>query len=615
MSLAIQPTAMPPPALRVSPYSLFGDDHWQMARDVVGHEDTTFGIDWAFGLTDGSRFSDPCWHELSQATKLFLWSLHSDPMPGRAAVVLRTLVVHGHRLRSMLRWMIADGIKRWADLDRDAIERLFAHLNARRGRPLAASTARGYQGTLHIFYLQRARLPDAPLVDPPPYDRLGEWRPGERLPHTPDAIAVPLLASALHLIGEPADAILALRDDMQERYDRAIREGVTHKGAMLRIRVALRKLPAISLRAGTEATGAMALKIFRESLSRLYDACFVVIAYLIGARVSEILTLETGCIEWLETEDGERQAYLVGAIRKDAPGPEGLVHRWVAPDPVVRAVAVLERLSAPWREIDGRPLLWLTQSTPSCPLPSPGLTIMPLTIDTVNERLNKRYVPAIGLPHYQGKPWRLTTHQGRKTFARFIGRRDRTGLAALAKHLGHVTRAMTDRGYVGTDFELAELVDAQAASETRAALEELLVAPRLGGKAGRAIAARSPFRGRTHKASDLDAYITNLLAETDMRLGVCDWGYCLYRRETSACLGSDKEPNPTLRTQSVCATCANFVVSERHRPVWEDRLGRNLALLDRFDLDPESRALAQERIRESHAVLEGLESNDDGITG
>ncbi|WP_204327512.1 hypothetical protein, partial [Stenotrophomonas maltophilia] len=60
-----------------------------------------------------------------------------------------------------------------------------------------------------------------------------------------------------------------------------------------------------------------------------------------------------------------------------------------------------------------------------------------------------------------GTPWRLTTHQGRKTFARFVGKRDRTGLHALQHHFGHVTRIMTDSAYVGTDFDLGELVDAQ----------------------------------------------------------------------------------------------------------------------------------------------------------
>ena len=58
------------------------------------------------------------------------------------------------------------------------------------------------------------------------------------------------------------------------------------------------------------------------------------------------------------------------------------------------------------------------------------------------------------LPQHEGKPWHLNTHQGRKTFARFVAKRDRTGLHALQKHFGHVSLAMTDRGYVGTDFAL-----------------------------------------------------------------------------------------------------------------------------------------------------------------
>jgi hypothetical protein len=100
---------------------------------------------------------------------------------------------------------------------------------------------------------------------------------------------------------------------------------------------------------------------------------------------------------------------------------------------------------------------------------------------------------------------------------------------------------------VGTDFELVELIDAQAIEETCAALEELLTATRLAGKAGRLIASRSPFRGRI-RAGDLRQYTEFIL--TDMRLGACDWGYCVSRRESSASLGDDRGPNPALRTES-----------------------------------------------------------------
>lgn len=245
---------------------------------------------------------------------------------------------------------------------------------------------------------------------------------------------------------------------------------------------------------------------------------------------------------------------------------------------------------------------------------SPLPTMMPvarLRSPMVNIRLNERLAPFLALPEHQGGTWHLTTYQGRKTFSRFIGRRDRTGLTALQRHLGHVHRAMTDRAYVGTDFELAQLIDDQAAEETRKALEDLLLAPNVAGKAGVMLSERSPFRGRT-LSSDVDGYITEILAGTDMRLGVCDWGYCLYRRETSACLGGEREPNPVLRTQSTCSTCANFAVTDRHRPVWEARLERNTALIQRDDLDRESRALAEARIQESRRILDQLDEGNAG---
>jgi hypothetical protein len=91
-------------------------------------------------------------------------------------------------------------------------------------------------------------------------------------------------------------------------------------------------------------------KRVRFLVERIYDACFVILAYLVGARVSEILGLEVGCVEQHPSADGrEAFAYLCGRIYKTAPGPDGDPHRWVAPAPVVRAIRILERLSEPLR--------------------------------------------------------------------------------------------------------------------------------------------------------------------------------------------------------------------------------------------------------------------------
>ena len=89
-----------------------------------------------------------------------------------------------------------------------------------------------------------------------------------------------------------------------------------------------------------------------------------------------------------------------------------------------------------------------------------------------------------------------------------------------------------------------------------------------------------------------------------MRLGLL-----VYREETSACHGNDKGPNPVLRTESVCATCANFAVTGKHRPVWEGPRARNAELLTRPALDPKSCELAQARITECDRILVQLDQD------
>jgi hypothetical protein len=250
--------------------------------------------------------------------------------------------------------------------------------------------------------------------------------------------------------------------------------------------------------------------------------------------------------------------------------------------------------------------LWLTITSSGLLGPRARITVP--TSGTIITRLNNGFAPFINLPLHHGKRWHLNTHQGRKTFARFVGKRDRSGLHALQGHLDHMSRVMTDRGYVGTDLALDELTDRHAQEETRAALEELLTATALGGKGGRIFAGRSQFRGRT-RDGDLHSYVNVLMAETDLLFGVWHWGYCVYRPETSACLGNEKGPNPVLRTESVCASCANFAVTTKHRPVWKARRARNVALLEQPALDPPSSALAAARISECDRILAQLDQD------
>ena len=602
---------------KVSDVSLWSDPRWQFEGLRPGLRLSQLRFDWDFPLPDGSRFTEPGRHRWLEDARTFLWSLRADPPRGRRSLRVQTLVSAAHKLRILICWMAGEGLRGFGGLDRENAQRFLAFVANRmtvKGNTLAASTRHAYANLLAALWLQRHKLADPPPDHPFDSERASTFsgfngRAVERLPFTPDAIAIPLISKAVRLIGTPADDVIALRDQAAPLYLQRREAGFSTSST---------RQPVLKLIAAFEFSRLdgedapwhppiIGTKQLRFLIDRVYEACFVVISYLVGARVSEILALEAGCIAQHHCADGtELLSYLRGRIFKTA-ADAGQPHLWAAPQAVLRAVDVLERLSAPLRQQAGRSELFLSMQGHGI------IDTRPLDVvtgSTLVSRLNSYFAPFVALPdHADGSTWHLTTHQGRKTFARFVGKRDRTGLHALQHHFGHVTRIMTDSAYVGTDFDLGELVDAQTLEETRAALEELLTAAQLGGKAGRMLSARSRFRGRT-RDGDLARYVDFLIEESGMRLGVCDWGYRVYRTESVACMGDERGPNPVWRTESVCMSCANFAVTERHRPVWQARLDRNLALLADQRLDEASRSLASTRIAECECILFDLSSSE-----
>jgi hypothetical protein len=223
--------------------------------------------------------------------------------------------------------------------------------------------------------------------------------------------------------------------------------------------------------------------------------------------------------------------------------------------------------------------------------------------------LLRRYSRWLNLPFVDGKRWRLTAREGRKTFARFAALRDRTCLHALAQHLGHRERAMTDSGYAGTDYALEREIRAEVLEQSVAAWEHMLSTPELGGRAGREILARRPQFHGVRMKSELKSY-ARALVEGGLTLGVCDYGYCVYRQPYSACRGTHSGPNPVYREPSTCARCLNFAVSTPHRPYWTEQLRRCEALLSEPALPTQTLKIVRERLEEARSVLRSIDPQD-----
>ena len=495
--------------------------------------------------------------------------------------------------------MAAEGIPRFAEIDRWALGRFTTWLRSRPGRRaggLKPNTIVSYMVALKDLYRQRAKLDDAPLVDPLPldtsYEAGGVTRENKgAIPFIPDAIAIDLLSKALSWVEVHGDTIIAA--ETLRRQTRAASCAAGRRLAASRdVRHALRRAAFVDPM-GRPLDGAY---VVRAAAVHLVEACFIVIAGFVGMRVSEILSMKVGAIERRSiAATGVEQAYVVARLFKTVDDPAGRLERWIAPSPVMRAVKLLERLSEPLRKASGRDELFLVKNTQYG-------EIVPVTQMHIGCRINA-FADYVGVPFHDGRRWQLSTHQFRKTFARFIARRDRSQLLGLAEHFKHASVAMTAKGYVGSDFDLHQLVDHESRAETAAALDRLLTSDRLAGRMGEKIAAgNARFRGRAGEQVRRD-YIEFVLKETDLRIHACEYGWCVFQPETARC-GGEVAPDEAGRSPAVCLTCANMVVEERHAPYWRDRRSRNLALMP--DAAPLTRAVLAEAIEQCDEVLKRL---------
>jgi integrase len=426
-------------------------------------------------------------------------------------------------------------------------------------------------------------------------------------PYTPDAVAVPLIQGAIEFLNTAALPILAARERYVQSYQLQARKSYGRVWRRITALAVLREISIDTPRGPHRINTCNSLSVF---IDMLYGACFVIISYLVGLRVSELLHLQVGCVQAFREPgaDGSTNiATIVGAIYKYE-SYHGRRHQWVAPSPALHAIAVLEALSAPHRARSGRDDLWLRARVHGFGigewLPDSAMRLRISDTRSANERVN-RFARWLGLPRYRGRHWRYSSHQGRRTFARFVALRDRTALYALSQHLGHRDVRQTDQAYVGTDYQLNSEIEAAVLDQSVSAWEQMLSAPALGGRMGAEVLARRPrFRGGRAK-QEIRAY-ARMLAETGLTLGVCEWGYCVYREEFSACQGTLTAPNPVRREPSTCIRCKNFSVTDEHQPYWTDQVDRYERLLNDPSLPAQTLKIARARLEEARSLLRSM---------
>jgi integrase len=477
---------------------------------------------------------------------------------------------------------------------------------------LAANTLAGYFIVLLDLHRFREQLSDGlrehPFHGMELQELLGSLANTGEIPHIPTDVAVPFVLVAVRWVREHGPEIATALEQAEAAYGKAAAQG---KGAAACEVAAVRALqgfrfehaPVLGGQPSPEfLTGLLQL---RRLVRLAVTGSFIVLAALIGMRLSELLGLEEDCLEPVPLEDGSGDSllYVRGILMKTAGTPHGERVHWVAgidgPDNHVRAaVELLRRLTVGLRTRSAAKQLFLgiALRQGKRPLERPGG-------HTMNWRVNT-FASTVGV----ARPWRFSCHQFRKTFARFVAVGEKTGLLALKQHFKHVSIAMTDR-YVGRDLELLDLVDVERQHGIRQALDELLGAHCLAGKLGEQIVARNQrFRGRAGQQVRSD-YSRMVLEETDLVVLPHEYGYCVYRAEVARCGGVWARVG-----LSTCVGCCNFAVAPVHARFWERRREDGKALLAELDTLP-GRDTAAAAVRDMIAEAESVSARITATSG
>lgn len=595
---------------RVSSVSLWTDHQWKLDIPMEGIPNNERVIKWDFQLPDGSDFSRLQHDSLRDAAKAFLWSMYSDSPAGHKSPKIQSLPSLAKSLRLFICWMNSYGFLAFRSVNNECLSDFAEYIRNREGRNggLAESTIYSHLQIPVLLYKQREKLIDSLTFEPFNGQALHTGASTGSIPWIPDEVAVPLYQHALKWIVEYSPAIEDMSALVLDTYRGCINRGTQSITAYYHAKAVIRstKAKVAHLPVPVEKVDDVA-KLF----NRLADACFIVIAGFVGMRFHEIAELKEDCILSRTSADGLlRVWFLRSCSHKTSSEVNGREMTWTAGStpidseevpPAIKAVQVLTRLKKVKNDVPGQPLYSALFAFRGLVAYRQQANYGRFTNEKLTERLDA-FVQSISLP----RDWKISLHQFRKTFARFVARMDKSNLRALSRHFHHTSLAMTDGSYVGGDFELSELVSEFQQEELAYHLQRLIASPALAGRMADAVATHG--RSMIDKVNgDTTKLIELIVSDTDITIHSCDWGFCLYRQELSACKGGHKSPNYANRNVSVCSRCPNLVITkDDHKAFWLDRKRLHEGLLLHAANDLQLRVI-RARLDECQNVLDQLE--------
>lgn len=310
------------------------------------------------------------------------------------------------------------------------------------------------------------------------------------------------------------------------------------------------------------------------------DALFFLLGITSGMRSEELLGIEIGCIRQ-DVVDGEKYTWLQSVEHKTKYG----AGEWMVPGDAARWVAVLERWSAPLRARITELLL----EAELLPMDEMSATDRAHHMKRLHRLRQDQKRLFLGLERRLGRPatltnsaandglkrvaiaagvrWSLEAHQMRRTMAVLCAHHQLGDLLYLKQHLKHRSLDMTALYAMNPaqdDALFNEIFD--ALHEAKAGLVAHWLDPNtlLAGGAASAIKARqiATIGSRKELAEDIADKVS---------IRATGHGWCL--AQDDGCGGRG------LYERTRCVSCADGLIDDRYKPVWQGIFAQQVELL------------------------------------
>jgi hypothetical protein len=460
------------------------------------------------------------------------------------------------------------------------------------------------------------------------------------IPPIPDEVALPIMAAAHRMLGVPATDVIRLHRLYLEARTAASHCSVPRQALLAGKAIAGFAFspiegqdvpwrpplyPTTTERLRHGAWRKAHLDIHRALWALIEDvcaACTVVLQSEAGIRINEVCGLRAGinadtgmpaCIEVRTSKTGLHELFfLKGTLAKTRPAP--VEAEWLLgarptgtdgmPAPV-RAVQLLQELYAPVRSVstDGTPCKDLiVPMTQSGGLPKSGpMTgkILGRHLLAYQRRFIGTYVDLSGLPdrnrhgedlvqYRTSHGTCLRSHSWRKTFALYVFRTDSRMTAAIAQQFHHLSLAMTEQGYLGSDPTLLEVMDGVRTRQTALFFYEMARGVRpVAGRMGKLIDEhRAELEGIIAGMDECQGLLAmeRWVIKQDLRIWFASHGKCFLRLAIGQArcheLGgtahwTNREPNYAYRSPEVCLGCPAYAIDGEHEAYWLHRYLEN----------------------------------------